>query len=403
MSWRVAAALCGLLSPLCAPVALAERPGKPAGTITVLRQVGEGDEHLLARVRGQLSDLDVRLQATRQPQPPADFGAQLERAHQLAEHTGAQVIIWFSRPEPALLLMHVATADGARALTRRLRAQVRDNTDALDSASLEAAAVAARSAVRAVLHAPPDQAQPPAMTPNRSGSPREAGTVSGRPKDSTPEAPPGARARRAPEVRPRTPSQDTQTGEPRDGDDWVGDPEPAGTTSVGLQGAIGWQAGIDGQSPVQQGLSGRLGIVLGATELGLTGTLALPAVVETELAQLEIARHSLMGLLGLRVATGRTGRITAGIRGGALLFARRTKAPDALVDATPNKLTPSFAVGPEVRLAFIPADVGVSLAVGVDFVPSPPLFAFRSADGLTATRKPWHFEPHASLNLELGR
>src|SRR5262245_30698664 len=123
------------------------------------------------RFIGQLSDLDIRILAPVEAQD-ADLALLPLRVRELAAERAADVVVWYRQesPETDLLLVYVTETRHGRSVVRRVGAGTRQ-IGSPTSATLEAAALAVREAVRAIVaeasleDADGKKAEPAQLTP----------------------------------------------------------------------------------------------------------------------------------------------------------------------------------------------------------------------------------------------
>jgi hypothetical protein len=137
--------------------ALASPRVAAADTLRVLVRVASpADRALVARVRGQLSDVSAELTPVETAPLEATFAEQVQAAHALAGQRGADVVLWFASTSSAGagsasgLLVHVATPRNERILTRRLLDGDAADGGKVPSSLLETAALTVRSAITAL-------------------------------------------------------------------------------------------------------------------------------------------------------------------------------------------------------------------------------------------------------------
>jgi hypothetical protein len=145
-----------LLTALAAPAAAvapsAEVPASAPLRALVLLQPQTDD--ILARIRGQTSDLRVELLVASVESMPGDLGAQTRRAHLLGQQRNASLVIWFvnsATTEPHFIV-NIAIPDQSRLLTRDLGpSDAASGSLGIASAVKESAALVVRAAIQAVL------------------------------------------------------------------------------------------------------------------------------------------------------------------------------------------------------------------------------------------------------------
>src|SRR5205823_1378451 len=139
---------------------------------------------------------------------------------------------------------------------------------------------------------------------------------------------------------------------------------------------IGWQAIVDGESPVQQGLQVALGAGRGRLALALDGSIGIPTTLADARTSVDLARHSVG--LAVRVAAWRRPTLTAivGVGAGVVAFAR-AKAVALAPDVTPSpaQVTAAALVSPAFDLCWRPLrgrPLWLDVAVAADVVAGAP-------------------------------
>jgi hypothetical protein len=291
----------------------------------------------VSRLRGQLADLDVEVRIAPDALEPT-LDAQLATAAHLADAEGARAVVWFV-PHDRGIAVAIATPGDHRLFVREIPA-----ADA--SAVAEAAAVAARGAVRAIMLGGTIGVEVPAAT--------------------TPppvEAPP---------------------------------PVAIAGEHTSLEAALGWQAAVDGGADRgAQALAQRTTIARGAWAASLS--LTLGASMHHAAANgvaLELARSG--GMLGVER---RFGAFAIGVSAGALLYHRTTlSAPDGLVP-TPDASTIAFVVGPEVSWRWREGRVGLLATAGLDLVAGAPDPAVDDGGTIESVGHVRAIQPRVSLSI----
>ncbi len=348
---RLACATLGV-ALLVASGAAADEPMR-----AVLRVTGEGDDALLARVRGQAADLDVTLDTQATPAVEPTLAGQLAEADALAAEHEARVVVWFTAiPGSPGLLVCVAEPKGGRVLLRRVG---RDQAGGPPtSATLEEAALIVRSALRALA------AGGTIGVERRTLAPRTA-----EPKPPVPRP----RRQRPPRV------------------------------VIAAVGGLGLQAGTDGADG-DAAAATWLGLRVRAFEARVEAAFGVPTDTPTPYGTLHIARHAVT--LGASVALVRRARwdLAAGARAGALLYVRQTRAPAPELVASTTGLEGAPLLGLELRLRWRPTADRWALvgAAGVDTVLGAPAFGFSGAGGFVSYLTPATLQPRAFLGLEFS-
>jgi hypothetical protein len=294
-----------------------------------------GDARLaVTRLRGQLADLAVALTIAPGPIEPA-LEAQLAMASQLAATRGARVVVWFVARGGGLAVAIATPADH--------RLFVREIPPADPSAVAEAAAIAARGALRAIadggrigVEVPDRELPPPAVLGAPSPEPARVG-------------------------------------------------EPARGVSVTL--AIGWQVALEGGADagahaVAQRTtvaSGPWGVLLA---LSWGPALAHAAAPGGEPVRIDLSRSS--AAVGVdRVFGSRFGELELAAAAGVVVYRRMTTTTPSDLSATPAATTAALVAGPELRWQWRPggAAIGIAVAAGLDVVlGAPDLAVARGAE-----------------------
>lgn len=158
MAWsRLASLALGALLTVCAGSA---RAGTPLRVLVLAGS--ERERELASRIRGQTADLDAVVTIERSPS--TDIASQFAAARAAAAR--ADVVVWFGDGRGGWV---VYVARGERVLVRRIAGA---SGAMSESASLEAAALAVRTAVRGLaaggeidVEEPPAEIPPPALRP----------------------------------------------------------------------------------------------------------------------------------------------------------------------------------------------------------------------------------------------
>jgi hypothetical protein len=342
---------------------------------TVVRLTSDADKKLYGRIRGQTSDIGVKLFTARTGPLEQSLEAQLEAADRLAATRGATSVVWFDAKRGAVVV-HVAESPEGKLFIRTV-----EPGRGRSSAMLEAAAMMVRTALRAQVQGEP------------LGEDRKVvlagfrGPVLARPPSLRPK----------PERRrgPRPPF-------PVDPEEEV--PIQRGVPDRWLVG-IGWQAGIDGHTT--WGLHGPVlsvqRVVFGHGYLGITAAPGVPGRFEDELAAIYLSRHLFGVTGGARIELGRGFDVALGLQLGVALFRRSTEPARAGVIATEPSWTPSLLLAPEVGIGWTwKRTVRLSVCGGVDYVPGAPVLAYGGeADADLPTHDLWRVQPRVSLGLQL--
>jgi hypothetical protein len=261
----------------------------------------------IERLRGQLADLDVAVTIVR-GSVESSLDLQLAVAVRLAEAHDARAVVWFIARNGGLVV--------AIATPRARRLFVREIPAADPSAVAEAAAVAARGALRAIA---------------------DGGTVGVEVPMKVVEAVP---------------------------------PAP----QLGLELALGWQVVLDaGADAGAQALAQRTSVTRGPWALALALGLG-PALRHAAGGDVAVELSRSDAALGIER---RLGGFALGASAGAIRYRRTTLATPAGLMATDAATTIAFVVGPELRGRWRPGGghVGIEACAGLDLVLGAPELA----------------------------
>jgi hypothetical protein len=283
----------------------------PAAAAPLVVVVRDGGDAALAvtRLRGQLADLDVQLTIAPGAVEPA-LDAQISAAARLATERGARAVVWFIARRGGLAVAIATPADH--------RLFVREIPAADPSAVAEAAAVAARGALRAI---------------------GDGGTIGV-------EVP----------VRPAEPA--------------------APPTRIGVSVAVGWQVALDGGADAgAHAIAQRTSVTAGSwgASLALSWSPALRhAAGDAAGVTVNLARGAAALGIERRLAS-----FALGVSAGVAVYQRTTVATPADLAATPAATTAAFVAGPELRWQWHPAGsaIGIAAVAGVDVVVGAPALA----------------------------
>jgi hypothetical protein len=303
----------------------------------VVRRAG-GDDQVLERLAGHVVDLEIEPVTERGPLEKT-LDAQIAAASELAERHDARAVVWFE-VDGAEVIVVVATPGERRVFVRTL-----DAGDA--SASAEAAAQAARSALRAL----------------------ELGGTIGV------ELPPEVVIREAKVELPP--------------------PPPPPRTPLRWHGALGWQAALDGGAdPGAHAAWQRIGAARDRWGIALGLSLGPPLRRVDDELTVELARGSIC-----LAAEHRRGAWRFGLGAGAVLYHRATvEVPDGL-EPTASTSTVSGLVAPELRWS----QRWVEVVLGLDVVISPPELAVQQDSSIRIINQIGIFQPRLGIGLILER
>ena len=304
-----------------------------AAPLVVVVREGGGDALAVARLRGQLADLDVALTIAPGAVEPA-LEVQLASAARLALAGGARAVVWFVARDGGLSVA-VATPRDHRLFVREIPA-------ADPSAVAEAAAVAARGAIRAL----------------------GEGVTIGVEVAPAPAAPAAAVRR------------------------------------TGLELAIGWQVALDAGADVgAHAIAQRTTLARGpwAGALALTLGPALRHDAGGGVA-IELSRSTAALAIERRLAG-----FALGVSAGAALYHRSTVATSGELMPTPAATTVAAVAGAELRWRWRPrGPVGIDAALGLDVVPGAPEPAVARGAAIEALGRLRLVQPRFSLSIVAG-
>jgi hypothetical protein len=313
--------------------------------VGVVVREGSGDAMIVTRLRGQLAGLDgvTMMVDTGAGAIEATLDGQLAAAERLGAAHDAHVVVWFVARGKKLAV--------AIATLRDHRLFVREIPPAAESEMAEAAAIAVRSAVRAIAL---------------------GGTI-------------GVEIKPAPVETPVVPISIPAA--------------PAPTTAI--DASLGWQVVLDGGAEHgAYALVQRTTIARDAWGASLTLTLGVP--LEWHAADdvaLDVSRSGAIVGGERRVGSG----FALGIGAGVLVYHRSTSTVPSGLAPTPSHSTVSFAGALEVAWrARIAANVAIVACAGVDVVIGAPEAAIARNEILEVVDTIRAVQPRASLALEVG-
>ena len=319
-----------------------------ADRLGVAVRQGPHDAVTIERLRGQLADLDIAL-TIEDAAPEPTLEAQLASAEQLASERGVRVVVWF--------VPHGRALEVAIATPAEHRLFVREIPPATESTMAEAAAIAVRSALRAIAAGGTIGIELPAAAP----------------------ATPPAEAPHEPAV-PATVT-----------------PAP----SFALAASLGAQLTLDGgASHGADALVQKTSLARGpwaaslALELGVPGTWR-----PTPDTTLDVSRSGALVEIERRIAGG----LGAGLGAGALLYHRSTTTAPSGLSATPSASTAAFAATAELAWhAHLAHRIGIVVAAGVDVVAHAPAASLSRNGMIEVAGTISAVQPHASVAMEVG-
>jgi hypothetical protein len=331
----------GLIAGLIGALLLASaRPAAAEPLRVVVRHAGGGDDVAVERLAGHVVDLDVESIAE-EGALEKTLDAQIAAADALADQHDAAAVVWFSADRRRIVVV-VATPRERRVFVREI--------DAGDpSANAEAAAQAARTAIRAL---------------------SLGGTIGVELPEPEPE----------PEPEPVP----------------VPDPSP----SLRWHGGGGWQVALDrGADAGAHAAWQRLGVSRGALGVSLELSLGPPLRKDTGDVAVELSRGAALAVVELR-----RGRFRFGLGAGPVLYHRATVDVEPGLEATDSSAQVAFGVAPAIRWVLQPrgAGWGVELAVGVDAVIGAPELAVDQGGMVETLAEIATLQPRIGLGIVVG-
>jgi hypothetical protein len=356
------------LTALClaaAPPALAEDVA-PDRLRAIVRVASAADRGFLARVRGQTSDLPVDLIEAPAASLEPTLDQQVAAAEALARARHARAVFWLG---PDQVLAYIGSAPGSAAPPRLLTRQgwtgpapAPAPSPSPSSADLEAAALIARSALKAVLEG------------HEVGEPRP------------PPPPP-------PIATPPPPATAPPPAPPRPVEGWI---------------ALGWIAAADGVgSDPTGGFTARAGARLDRFAVGAGFSRMLGKdVPRASSPDAQHRRQAIVALVAMDVLRRSRIRLAAELEAG---YERFWLTETINPNATPPTLEQRrFMMGAELRGAVAVwarrhAAIELTLGVGSDYVPSPPSIVTKSDNGtvINTIWRLWRFQPRGILGVEV--
>ena len=303
----------------------------------------------LARLRGQVADLDIALTIERGPIEPA-LPAQLSAAARLAARYAARAVVWFI-VRPGGLVVAVSMPGEHRLFLREI-----PPADA--SAVAEAAAVAARGAIRAI---------------------SEGSTIGEEINENDLEPPPALRL-----GLPRSPSE--PPSEP-----------PRSSTMVEL--GLGWQVALDGGADAgAHAIAQRTSVVLGSWAVGLALAVGPPLRGEAS-ADVTVKLSRSDAMLGVER---RFGGLGVGVAAGAVLYRRTTLAAPVGLSPTPAAINAAFAAAPELRWRWRSGRFGIEAVAALDVVIGAPELVVARGAQIETLGELRMLQPRFGLNIIAG-
>jgi len=342
---------------------------------TVVRASTAVDMAVFERLEGQSNDLPVeRVLVHTEETTLHDSAAHAELL--LAEQRAA-VVFWFA-PLPGRYLVFASLPEQQPLLLARLERSDERAPHELSSSALEIAALVMRDALQALAagvavsaveptedeipetRAPHDfEAEPTSEAATEAAVLATGQTQIAANREAV--APPQSHSPRESERRPTTAAVAVEPRDPR---------------TAGLNLFVGLQGLADGSGKLgRQGAGLRLGVELGAVELGLAGAVSLANRERDVLGELSIARHDARATLALRMG-GQEHALWLGAGGGLALYARSTAATSEQLTSSAARITPALLLAPELGYAWMGQYVGLGVRAALDITPLPPRFVY---------------------------
>jgi hypothetical protein len=298
------------------------------------------DGALVERLQGQLSDLEIDLSVVE---------ARPERVEP------ALALIWFTHPdlERDRIELHIADGSSREPYVRAIGdgASIAEGT--LSSATLEAAALVVREALRDLAHREPPAAKAP--------------------------SPPTPVLRRAAKLSPR----------------------PLGPR-LAWRGEIGWHVVLDGLGWVRrQGPAFGLGVSYRSWAVEVSSAFSLPVSESDSYGTIRLRRQE----LGLRSRyewnASRAVAIGVGLRAGIALYARSVERLSPSVVANGDRVTVSAAMGPELHFGWAPSAGPLELVVtgGLSVLPGAPRIGYQVDGQFEPSFSIWRLQPTLGVAL----
>jgi hypothetical protein len=317
------------------------RPAAAEPLRVVVRHAGGGDDVAVERLAGHVVDLDVEAIAE-EGKLERTLDDQIEAAEQLADEHDAAAVVWF-RADQRRITVVVSTPRERRVFVREI--------DAGDpSANAEAAAQAARTALRAL-------------------------SLGGSIGVSLPEPEP------EPEPEPVKPLPTAPAG-------WR------------WHGGGGWQVALDrGADAGAHAIWQRLGVSRGRWSGSVELSLGPPVRKDTGDVTVELSRSAAFAVVELRL-----GAFRAGLGAGPVLYHRATVDVAPGLEATDSAAQVGFALAPAVRWVTRPGGAawGFEVAIGLDAVFGAPELAVDEGGMVETLAEIATLQPRIGLGIVVG-
>jgi hypothetical protein len=129
-------------------------------------------------------------------------------------------------------------------------------------------------------------------------------------------------------------------------------------------------------------------------------------VLESDDADIELARRLALGYAAVDVVRAADMRLAAAVSAGAASFERETSDVAPGLRATPDSSTPSFAAGVELRAAYAlivgaAARLSIELSAGALVVPAAPVLRFATGAPEPRDEPLWLLQPELRLGPHL--
>jgi hypothetical protein len=275
-------------------------------------------------------------------------------------------LVWFNRPDPNVehIVLHVMPADATRTLVRDVGDGSPSRAGVLASATLEAAALVVREALRDLT--------------------ASAGAAAEAPPPATATAPPAP----PPAARPLEAS--------------AGGAKPSSARTA-FQARAGWELVLDGVSMGRrQGPTYSLGATLHGFEIAAFGSTSLEATERDAHGTIQLRRQA----LGVRAGKGWDvtphSRLRLGLRAGALLYDRSAGELAQDVDANADHVSVSPLLGAELAADWAPGrgPLAFTFVLGLDWVPAAPRIGYVVEGVFEPSFELWRLQPLAAIGVD---
>ncbi|ABF88868.1 hypothetical protein MXAN_2928 [Myxococcus xanthus DK 1622] len=369
----------------------------------VVRVASDEDTALLVRVRGQSSDLPVRLEVS-SGAPLGEFreGPWLA-AERLAGRHQARAVLWFVR-EGSDVRVQVAEFDSRRLFSRAAR--MGQSPGSLEwSTGAEALALAARSALRAVEAGAPlgdvVELALPRHTSNGEGTDTGVGhriddaASSDGAALGTPSSE-GADVALAEAVGSASAREGVTS--PREGPRLASAEEyPARQMWL----TLGGHAALDGYTRTgHQGVMVGVGLQPGRWRLRAQVLASVPTRLRDARTELTLGQHAASVWAGLPWAASERLDVEAGLGAGAVVFTRRTQALTEEVEAAPPGTMLALLMGPELRARWrMGARVGLEASMAAEVLLGRPELRYAIDGNFVSRGAGWAVRPRLGLAM----